>query len=264
MTAAKLNILAIDTATEACSVALNLHGVVTQRLEIAPNGHSRLVLGMAKTLLQQSELDLKQLDALAVDVGPGSFTGLRIGIGVAQGLGYGAGLKVIPVGSLEALAWAVPHRFVLAAIDARMQQIYYGLYRNPPGNPPDREPQTMIKPALISPQRLVIGDEIIEDRIIGDGDENGIVGVGSGWDRYAPVLLEAANGPVSNGPVSNGPMSNWLAGQYPEAATVSRLACARGLQSAVSPLRLSASYIRNDVATPSAGKRTPKPFAAER
>ena len=195
MTAAKLNILAIDTATEACSVALNLHGVVTQQLEIAPNGHSRLVLGMAKTLLQQSELDLKQLDALAVDVGPGSFTGLRIGIGVAQGLGYGAGLKVIPVGSLEALAWAVPHRFVLAAIDARMQQIYYGLYCNPPGNPPDREPQTMIKPALISPQRLVIGDEIIEDRIIGDGDENGIVGVGSGWDRYAPVLLEAANGP---------------------------------------------------------------------
>ena len=136
MSAAELKILAIDTATEACSVALNLHGTVTQRFEIAPNGHSKLVLDMAESLLKQCGLDLQQLDALAVDVGPGSFTGLRIGVGVAQGLAYGAGRKVIPVGSLDALAHGVFYEAsheasqatVLAAIDARMGQIYYGLY----------------------------------------------------------------------------------------------------------------------------------------
>lgn len=225
----KLKILAIDTATEACSVALNLHGAVTQRFEIAPNGHSRLVLDMAESLLKQCGLDLQQLDALAVDVGPGSFTGLRIGVGTAQGLAYGAGRKVIPVGSLEALAHGVFYEFshelthatVLAAIDARMGQIYYGLYGNP-----KKKPRTIIKPALASPESLAVGGG------------KAIVGAGSAWDRYGPVMLEALGGSVSK----------WLAGRHPEAATVARMAAARGLQSAISPLALSAAYVRDNVA----------------
>ena len=242
MSKAELKILAIDTATEACSVALNLRGEITRRFEIAPNGHSKLVLGMAESLLQQSGLDLAQLDALAVDVGPGSFTGVRIGIGVAQGLAYGSGRKVIAVGSLETLACGIAgeagYETVLAAIDARMGQVYYGLYRNPRNVPgaPDSEPQTLIQPTLGAPQTLTAsaigGKKIISGKKI--------IGVGSGWDRYAPVMPEALNGP--------GPVVEWLAGRYPDAATVSQIAVARGLQSAVSPLQLSAAYIRDQVA----------------
>ncbi len=220
MTSHNLKILAIDTVTEVCSVALNLHGAVTQRLEIAA-GHSRLVLGMAQTLLRQCGLTLDQLDALAVDIGPGSFTGTRIGIGVAQGLAFGAGLKVIPVRSLEALAHAQPNETVLPAIDARMGQIYHGLYRTPDG-----VLQTIGEPALAEPAQLA------------RPQQGGIVGVGSAWDRYAPMLLEATGGAVSK----------WLAGRHPEARAVSQVAAARGLIEAVSPLDLIACYVREEVA----------------
>ena len=221
MKTSNLKILAIDTATEACSVSLNLGGTVSKQIEIAPNGHSKLVLGMVQSLLQQARLGLKQLDVLAVNVGPGSFTGLRIGIGVTQGLAYGAGLKVIPVGSLEVLAQAVPHQVVLAAIDARMQQIYYALYHKLP----DGEQREIIQPGLIAPDRLVIKDQ---------GE---VVGTGSGWDSYAPVMTEAMQGTLLN----------WLPQQYPEASTLSTIAAARGLKNAISPLELTVCYIRNEI-----------------
>ncbi len=245
-----LKILAIDTATESCSVAINLGGVVTRELEIAPNGHSRLVLGMVESLLHQCDIELRQLDALAVDVGPGSFTGVRIGIGVAQGLAYGGGLLVIPVGSLEALACEVadnvrhetshetrhethdetPHEIVLSAIDARMGQVYYGLYRCP-RNRTNAAAQSMLaqpirQPALGAPDSLAVGGEV------------GIIGTGSGWDRYAPIMLEVLNGSVLK----------WLAKRYPDAAAVSRIAAARGLPAAISPLELTAAYLRDNVA----------------
>lgn len=244
-----LSILAIDTVTEACSVAVNLRGVVVQQMEIAPRGHSRIVLTMVQSLLQQHAITLQELDALAVDIGPGSFTGVRIGIGVAQGLAYGAGLSVIPVGSLETLAYAVPHSHVLPAIDARMQQIYYGLYRNSPALPqaaqanlseqptapmppsqfsPCAEPQAIIPPTLVAPQDL---------RINPSEPQQHIVGSGSAWDCYAPRLLESLDGVVVD----------WLPEQYPQAAAVSRIAAARGLQSAISPLQLTACYVRNKV-----------------
>ncbi len=233
MNATQLNLLAIDTATESCSVALNLRGAVTQQLEVAPNGHSKLVLGMVQSLLRDAGLNLAELDALAVDMGPGSFTGVRIGIGVAQGLAYGAGLKVIAVGSLEALACAASGETVLAAIDARMAQVYYGLYDNrcEPSDSPANAPRAIIQPALSAPESLAIGSE------------KEIVGVGSGWDRYGSVMQESLNGSLSK----------WLAGRYPEAATVSRIAGLRGLSCACSPLQLTAAYIRDEVAQTSRG-----------
>ena len=238
---ADLKLLAIDTAGDACSVALSLRGAVIQRLEVAPNNHSRRVLDMAQTLLRQARLEWRQLDALAVDVGPGSFTGVRIGIGAAQGLAYGAGLAVIPVGSLEALAGAVAGRgggeggggggggggdggetTVLAAIDARMGQVYCGLYGVSPGKPP----RALSEPALLAPQAVAVG---------GHAE---IVGIGSGWDRYAPLLRESLQGSAVN----------WLPDRHPEATSVAQIAVARGLRSAVSPMGLSASYVRDEVA----------------
>ena len=235
MSAAELKILAIDTATEACSVALNLHGTVTQRFEIAPNGHSKLVLDMAESLLKQCGLDLQQLDALAVDVGPGSFTGLRIGVGVAQGLAYGAGRKVIPVGSLDALAHGVFYEASHEASHEASQQ--------PCWPPLMRAWGRFITAftAIRKKNRAPLSSPRWRRRNLwpsGTPSGKTIVGAGSGWDCYAPVMLEALGGSVAK----------WLAGRHPEAATVSRMAAAAGLESAISPLALSAVYVRDNVA----------------
>ena len=223
-----LKVLAFDTVGEACSVALSVGGEITQELEIAPNRHSQLALGMAQSLLRRAGFELRELDALAVDVGPGSFTGVRIGIGIAQGLGYGANLAVIPVGSLEALACAAVTRGaanVLAAIDARMEQVYCARY----GVAPDAIdlPREVTAPTLLTPAEV---SSLV-------GEDAPITGAGSGWDRYAPAMLESLEGrPVE-----------WLAGRHPEAASIARIATARGLRHAVSPLRLNASYVRDEV-----------------
>ncbi len=127
-----MKLLAIDTVTEACSAALWLDGEIHERFEIAPRQHTRLILPMVQQLLADSGLSLSQLDALAVDRGPGSFTGVRIGTGVVQGLAYSVDLPVVPVSSLTTLAQAVwlklRHENVLALIDARMQEVYWARY----------------------------------------------------------------------------------------------------------------------------------------
>lgn len=127
-----MNLLAIDTVTEACSAALWLDGEVQERFELAPRRHTTLILPMVQQLLAEAGLNLSQLDALAVDRGPGSFTGVRIGTSVVQGLGFAVDLPVVPVSSLATLAQSVwqklQHENVLALIDARMQEVYWAHY----------------------------------------------------------------------------------------------------------------------------------------
>jgi tRNA threonylcarbamoyladenosine biosynthesis protein TsaB len=127
-----LKLLAIDTVTEACSAALWQDGEVQERFEIAPRRHTSLILPMVQELLVDAGMSLRQLDAIAVDRGPGSFTGVRIGAGVVQGLAYAVDLPVIPVSSLATLAQAVwlklHHKRVLALIDARMHEVYWARY----------------------------------------------------------------------------------------------------------------------------------------
>lgn len=128
-----MKLLAIDTVTEACSAALWLDGEVSQRFEIAPRRHTQLILPMVQELLAEAGVSLAQLDAIGVDRGPGSFTGVRIGTGVVQGLAFASDLPVVPVSSLATLAEAVwrQHRYapVLALIDARMQEVYAAHYQ---------------------------------------------------------------------------------------------------------------------------------------
>ncbi|UCE90616.1 MAG: tRNA (adenosine(37)-N6)-threonylcarbamoyltransferase complex dimerization subunit type 1 TsaB, partial [Pseudomonadota bacterium] len=128
-----MKLLAIETATEACSVALAVDGDVRDRFEIAPRGHAGLVLPMAKALLAEAGLGLRELDALVFGRGPGAFTGLRIAAGVVQGLAYGAELPVVPVSSLATLAQGVSAQTgasdVLAVFDARMGEVYWGAFR---------------------------------------------------------------------------------------------------------------------------------------
>lgn len=126
-------ILAIEAATESCSVAL-LDGTETVfRSRIAPREHAALLLPMVEEVLQEADRLLGDLDALAFGRGPGSFTGIRIATGVVQGLAYGAGLPVLPVSTLAALAQGAwresAAECVAAAIDARMAEVYWGVYR---------------------------------------------------------------------------------------------------------------------------------------
>lgn len=130
-------LLAIDTATEVCSVALAFGGQVVEVAETVGQKHSDRVLPMIRELLLAHGLELADCDAIAFGAGPGAFTGLRIACGITQGLAFGAGKRVLPVGNLAALALATQAarpgaRRILAAIDARMQEIYWALYATAP------------------------------------------------------------------------------------------------------------------------------------
>lgn len=171
-----MKLLAFDTATEACSAALLIGDSVIERFEVVPRAHARLLLPMLDSLLAEAGLRLADLDALAFGRGPGSFTGVRIAASVAQGIGFGADLPVLPVSTLTALAraalQATAATHVLAAIDARMEEIYWAAYaRDVNGEP------------------LCLGDEQVsaahDTRVPAGGDWYGI---GSGWAAYGPLL----------------------------------------------------------------------------
>lgn len=122
-------ILAVETATRACSAALLWDGECREVLRLERNRHAELLIPMARELLARAGCGLGDLHALAFGSGPGSFTGLRIGISVVQGLALGAGLPVVAVSSLLALAARAGAPRVLATIDARMEQVYWNTYR---------------------------------------------------------------------------------------------------------------------------------------
>lgn len=124
-----ITLLALDTSTEACSVALWHKGEKTHLDELAQRTHTKRILPMVDELLANSGINLKQVDALAFGRGPGSFTGVRVGAGIAQGLAFGADLPVIAVSNLTAMAQAAfelnQAKNVAAAIDARMNEVYF-------------------------------------------------------------------------------------------------------------------------------------------
>jgi tRNA threonylcarbamoyladenosine biosynthesis protein TsaB len=126
-----MRVLAIDTSTEALSVALRTEqGTLERGLETA-RGHAAQVLSLIDAVLGEADASLSQLDGIAAGVGPGSFTGVRISVAVAQGLSFGAGLPVVPVTSLEALAFPAIEagaERVIACLDARMGEIYWGCF----------------------------------------------------------------------------------------------------------------------------------------
>src|SRR5882762_9800885 len=122
-------LLALDTATEMCSVALLHDGVIDEMSEPAGQTHSERILPMIDGLLARHHVTLAGCDAIAFGAGPGSFTGLRIACGVAQGLAFGAGLPVVPVGTLLALAEAAGAPRVVTCLDARMGEIYHAAYQ---------------------------------------------------------------------------------------------------------------------------------------
>jgi tRNA threonylcarbamoyladenosine biosynthesis protein TsaB len=126
-----MRVLALDAATEACSVALLSGDEVVSRFAEGGRLHAQQVLDMIEAVLAEAEVSLSMLDGIAASIGPGAFTGVRISVAVAQGLAFGAGLAVVPVSTLEALAFQVMRsggRHALACLDARMGEVYWGCF----------------------------------------------------------------------------------------------------------------------------------------
>lgn len=123
-----MNILALDTSTEHCSVALWRDGAVYERAVRAGQGHSEILIGMADDVLAEGGLPLAMLDGIAYGAGPGSFTGLRIACAVAQGLAFPGDIPLAGIGTLHAMAVASGAARVLCCLDARMQEIYHAAY----------------------------------------------------------------------------------------------------------------------------------------
>lgn len=171
-----MKLLAIETATEACSAALWVDGELTARYRVAPREHTRLILPMMDVLLTEAGLRLTDLDALAFGRGPGAFTGVRIAASVIQGAAFGADLPVVPVSTLAALAQhgidAGAER-VLAALDARMGEVYWGAFR--------ADAQGLAEAAgaerVLAPGAVPIPE---------GGDWRA---VGAGWSAYRDLLL---------------------------------------------------------------------------
>ncbi len=179
------NVLAIDTATEACSAALHCDGAVCRRFEIAPRRHNTLIFEMCESLFRETGVGLDRLDALVFGKGPGAFTGVRIAASMAQSVAYARGLPVVPVSDLQAVAQRAMERHaadsVLVAMDARMGEVYYGHF---------------IKGAdgLAAP----VGEEglAVPGRVPGAADFRGI-GAGSGWRAHREALNAVLGGGLS-------------------------------------------------------------------
>jgi tRNA threonylcarbamoyladenosine biosynthesis protein TsaB len=126
-----MRVLALDAATEACSVALLTNGELISRSIESGKSNALKILSMAEEVMAEAQVSLSMLDGIAASIGPGSFTGVRISVAVAQGLAFGADLKVVPVTTLEALALQVlegPAGRALACLDARMGEVYWGCF----------------------------------------------------------------------------------------------------------------------------------------
>lgn len=151
-----MRVLALDTSTEYCSVALWQDGAVIERCALAGQKHSEMLIAMIDALLSEVGVKLAQVDGIAFGKGPGSFTGVRIACGATQGLALGADLPVVGVCTLEALAEASGKSRVIAALDARMGEIYHAAYEKH-----DDAWTTVSEPCLCKPEQApqVSGDD---------------------------------------------------------------------------------------------------------
>jgi len=217
-----MNLLAFETATEACSVALWIDGAVRERFEVAPRRHAELALPWADALLAEAGIAKSRLDAVAVGRGPGAFTGVRLAIAIAQGIALALDRPVLPVSTLQALAMRASGERILAAIDARMGEVYLGAFMRADGGLPQ-----------------AAGDETVARP---DGvavPEGSWSGVGTGFAAGDGALEGRLQGHLAS--------VDALA--LPHAGDVARLAALafeRG--EAVAPERVEPAYLRNDVA----------------
>jgi tRNA threonylcarbamoyladenosine biosynthesis protein TsaB len=171
-----MKLIAVDTATEACTVGLLVDGAVLARFEVAPRRHAALVLGMVEELMGEAGITVAGLDAVGFGQGPGAFTGVRIAAAVAQGLAFSADLPVVAVSSLAATAQQLADDLDVArsivAFDARMGEVYLGAYAT--------EDEDLVKSELAD--RIVMPEQA---PLLAGGNW---VGAGSGWRAHHDAL----------------------------------------------------------------------------
>jgi tRNA threonylcarbamoyladenosine biosynthesis protein TsaB len=225
-------LLAFELATEACSVALLHDGALIARHEVAPRRHVELALPWAEALLAEAGIAKSQLDALAVGVGPGAFTGVRLAISLVQGIALGLDRPVLPVSTLAALAAPfLAEGPVLAAIDARMGELYVGEFVRDADGLPHAVADELVLP-------LEAAAEVIATR----GHE-ARVGVGTGFAAGGGVWFESIAGRFVRIDAS----------ALPTASAVARIAARDFFEGrAVAPERLEPTYLRDKVALTSA------------
>lgn len=217
-----MRLLAFETSTEACSVALYIDGQVLERFEVAPRRHTELALPWAQALLAEAGVVRSQLDAIAVGRGPGAFTGVRLAIAIAQGIALALDRPVLPVSTLAALAMRAGGERRLAAIDARMGEIYLGAFA--------RDGDGLV---ALSEEAVVRPDAVA-------------IPAGADW-QGAGTGFAAAEGALQR--QLHGRLVTVDAQALPHAADVARLAApafARG--EGLAPERIEPAYLRNDVA----------------
>lgn len=222
-----MKIIALETTTEACSAALNIDGRVIERYRMAPREHNRIILPMIRELLDEAGLALREIDAIAFGRGPGSFTGVRIAAGVAQGLALSRELPLIPISTLAALSLEAleenPDATALAAIDARIGEVYFGSFRVKMGD--------VLEP--IDPEVVILPDMV---RTSSSGDR---IGTGSGWMSYRNELAAALGQPDIM----------ILVDRYPKASSIVRLAAPEfRMGHLMDPAAIEPVYLRNEVA----------------
>ena len=218
-----MKLLALDTATDACTAALMVDQDIEERFVLTKSGHSQQLLTMVEQLLRHADLPLANLDAIAFGRGPGSFTGVRIATGVTQGLAFAADLPVVPISSLAILAQGVKASHIAAAFDARMGQVYCATYCRDTTGTVSLHGQEQV----IVPQAFVVADA------------DSWTGAGSGWDVYAETILATNPGRISG----------WQPGCYPHARDLAVLAV-KAYQSGNSVVAADAFpvYLRDNVA----------------
>jgi tRNA threonylcarbamoyladenosine biosynthesis protein TsaB len=217
-----MRLLAFETATEACSVALSVDGAIIERFEIAPRRHAELSLPWAEQLLAEAGIGRTQLDAIAVGRGPGAFTGVRLAIALGQGIALALDRPVIAISTLAALAQQSRGARTIAAIDARMGEVYLGAFEGLGVDQQAASAETLSRPELAPCPET--------------GEWSG---VGSGFAAGEGALVSR----LGTG------LRTFDASALPHAADVARLAMiafARG--EAIAPEQLEPAYLRNEVA----------------
>jgi tRNA threonylcarbamoyladenosine biosynthesis protein TsaB len=221
--------LALDTSSDACSVALQLGDEIVERHVVEAREHTTLLMPMIRSLLHDAGIALQDLDAIVLGNGPGSFIGMRIAASVAQGLAFGAGLEIVAVSSMAAIAAEVMHEHaaidVVVAQDARMNEVYLGIYRNIGDGLP-----------------VAVGDEALHAVAKIDGLPEsaapGLLAAGKAWQKY-PGFLDLNRHAIADA----------VDVQYPRAGYLLRLG-ARAWQrgKAIPPENLAPAYLRMKVA----------------
>ncbi|ALN65525.1 putative molecular chaperone [Lysobacter antibioticus] len=226
-----MKLLAFETATEACSVAVWLDGEVRERFELAPRRHAELSLPWAEQLLAEAGVRRNELDAIAISRGPGAFTGVRLAIAIAQGIALALDRPIVPVSTLAVLALRA-HSLaaaaddalrVYAAIDARMGEVYTGAFELHGGDAHALDEEVVVAP----------------DSAAVPGDAAGWLGVGTGFAAAHGALQQRLGARFAG----------IDAEALPHAAGLARLAAqayARG--EAVAPELVEPAYLRNNVA----------------